>query len=169
MKKFNRKGVTLAELIITLGIFALVLSIAYPFFISNFKFITKSKSEIEYQSEGQKALDKIVNIAMESKGIFDVKLVNNSEEGSYAIKNIAFIINGDNENDSYTVEFQLKKGRLYCEGKEVAKGIKYIEAIPSNKNIQWPEEKSNVIGVRLIIKLENNKRLETEVYFRNKN
>lgn len=166
MSRYKSKGVTLIELIIALAIFSVVLSIAYSFFISNYKSLNNAQSEVEYQSQGQKAIDKIINIAMQSKGITAVELGYNSEGTSTSIKSITFQREGITE----TVKLY-EKGELYYiknnnEGDkiEVAKGIKYIGigSIPEDIDFLQAE------GIKIIIKLGEDKRLETEVYFRNK-
>ncbi|QGU95767.1 prepilin-type N-terminal cleavage/methylation domain-containing protein [Clostridium bovifaecis] len=166
MSRYKSKGITLVELIMVLAIFSVVLSIAYSFFISNYKSLNNAQSEVEYQSQGQKAIDKIVNVAMQSKRISSIELGYNPDGTSTSVKSITF----QREDITETIKLYENEELYYIKNNneedkiEVAKGIKYIgvSSIPSNTDLFQAE------GIRIIIKLGQDKSLETEVYFRNK-
>lgn len=165
-----KKGFTLIELVISLAIFLILLSIAYPFFLSNYASYMQSEANLDMQNEGEKAIESITNIAMQSKQITSIIDVNGNQSKNNmdltSIKSITFKL----YDDSFII-FELdgnilKKTR---EGNtsEVGRYIDFIKVKSiTGQNVTF----ENANGITLIIGLKKGKytrEFTTDIYFRN--
>ncbi|MBU3127721.1 MULTISPECIES: type II secretion system protein [Clostridium] len=154
----KKKGITLIELVISIAILSIALTVIYSFFSTDYKAINKAQVELELQSEAEKAIEKISDIAIQSS-----KMEKNKTNNIKFIKeNIEyeFILSGENNAKKN------KKLYLQVDNTDKIEIAKYIEDIIYNKT----EQRDKIIGVEIEIKLEKNdikKNIKTKVYFRN--
>ena len=101
MKK-KVKGMTLIEVLISLSIFTIILSVVYFFFFSSNRILSDADVKEQLQSEGHKIEDKITKLGMETSNIIAINDSHNNslmslKEGNVkAIKfNIATIGDSD--------------------------------------------------------------------------
>ncbi|RKD34585.1 type II secretion system protein [Thermohalobacter berrensis] len=150
MKSNNCRGLTLIELIMVLGIIAIVFSLLFTLLISNIKVFNTSNEDIELQYQAQIAMDSIIDKAIKCTSIIEYnskRLVFKTIDNSYEIfeiksNNKIFYTNSSYKDASATLEI-----------------ANYIESFDI-------KEKNN--GIELTINLQNNKSIISEFYFRNK-
>ena len=78
----KKKGITLLEVIITMSIMLLIMSLVYPIFLSGSKNLIKSDMETTLQMDATAIENKITEILTQSKGIesvFEIENVNSSD------------------------------------------------------------------------------------------
>ncbi|OPJ56339.1 PilW family protein [Alkalithermobacter paradoxus] len=157
----NKRGFTIIELLISLGIVSIVFSIIFSFFTMNFNMFKKSNDIIDIQNEGQIAMAKIVNIAMVSSGISNIYDYNN--------------INQDDTKDKISLGkiifkegdiFQVKEGNLKHNGNIIANHIKNIKVSPID-DISFLQSNGLIIEIILELNKETIK-IENQVMYRNK-
>ncbi len=151
MNKSNNKGFTLVELLVTLGIAGIVITLIFNFLIINLKTFNQSSDEIALQEESQRIMNKIIEIGMES-----TKVKIDKQNG---VEKIIFI--NKEEEKSYEEKFTLSENVLKYNGEQIGKNIKYITITPV----------SNEKGIKIKIGLEKNKAkldLENQFLLRNK-
>lgn len=156
MNKLDKKGFTLVELLVTLGIVGIVIILIFNLFTINLKSFNRSSDNIELQEEGQKLMNKIVSVAMESK---DMHIYNKNEvqvnSGDISIKKVIF------SKDESNHTFELSQDIVKYNNLEITNDIKDI--------IITPIDNKRSIKVRIL--LEKNKKeliIENQVLFRNK-
>lgn len=168
----NKKGFTLIELIVVLAIAGIVITAVGSFLISNMKTFNVGDDQIECQHQAQLVADKIVEAAMESKGISMVKNSSGLSIGSsYSppadpeyIGEIDFTY--DNKPD---VKFGFSKtsGKVSYNGNAIAGYITQliVEPMPSGQSY------TDCSGIRITVvstKNQSHIQVNNEVYFRNK-
>ncbi len=113
----NKKGFTLLEIIVALGIFAIISTIVVWIMITSFRSNDIIWEQLKTQNEGRKALQQVVD---------DVRRAEESSIGSYAIESatdyeLIFFANIDNDSLRERIRFfldetTLKKGVIKAEG-----------------------------------------------------
>ncbi len=168
----NKKGFTLLELIISMAILSIVMSAIYSFFLSDYKSLNRVSSEVEIQTQAEKAIEKITNIGMESSSVIistegtDEK-IDNSVEYLKLSKNLVmehtFTVE-DNKLMLSTIDNGVDKGKI-----EIANLVKYVIC----KEITVNDNGIKVIGIEIEIDFEAGikdkvyKVVKSEIYFRN--
>ncbi|MGH4118664.1 PilW family protein [Clostridium sp.] len=167
MFRHKMKGFTLIEILITLAILGVVLSVIYTFFFNNYKTINKAQIEIEIQSEGEKVIEKISNVAIQCSEMklttldSDDKIDNIDDSIEFIVKErdesivtepYTFIVK---ETHTFTL---ISDNRLCLDGVVLGQFIQYIACTKITN------------GVQIEIKLKNmdvEKSISTTIYFRN--
>lgn len=107
----SKKGITLIELVITLGLIGVITGLAFFFFNSNKRTLDRVKIQSDLQYEAKEVMNKISKCAMEAKSVAYSGISNKvvfslipSEDG---VDTAEFIVEGGSSSsiDSNTVEF----------------------------------------------------------------
>lgn len=146
----KEKGYTLVELVTALGVMVVVLTLLFTLLISNIKVFNSSSKDIELQYQAQMAMDTIINKAISCIDLYyedNKRLVFVNNKGSYEIfeikeNNKLFYINSIKPNTSATLE--------------IANFLKSFDV------------KKRTNGLELTIYFDNNKKITSEFYFRNR-
>lgn len=176
----NSKGFTLVELLVSLGIFGLVLSAIFSFLLFNYKIFYKADEQIEVQYQAQIAMNELIDNIIDAEGIAQ-------DENGYGI--IEPIINNDlyNDvnrivfkiNDNKYIEFNFNDNKLYRGENSLPTGIttnQYalnikefkIRLIGSDSYENQDYSSCRGIGVKIVSEVnETEFELENQVYFRN--
>lgn len=72
----NQKGLTLIELLITLALIGLVVSVVNQIYLTQFQSFKVTEEKARLMKEAREIQTKITNLAMESSGIIELKLDN---------------------------------------------------------------------------------------------
>ncbi|GCD13234.1 type II secretion system protein [Clostridium tagluense] len=169
----KKKGVTLIELIITIAILSIVLSVIGSFFFTNYKALNSVNKDLELQSKGEKAINCMMDSIIDGYGVVEVKAIEGSPETE--ISKLAVT------KELYTSVFELRNGILYygkgtltdINGKANEKVCNSIKSIMIT-TLPIGESFSNCTGLKIKITMASDKtgKLEkvfgNEVYFRNK-
>lgn len=171
-----KKGFTLIEVLITLALFMVMLSLVMPIFISNFKTLNKSDTKMSISEEAQKTIDAITEKAQSAEYITDVKdsigndvtsISNPTDISSFQIKSYY--------KDAYTTyNFSLSNGILSCEkvASETGTSIevsKYVSSI-SISPVPYGTVFDNCKGLYITVNTSSGgfyETLQSTVYFRN--
>lgn len=151
MFRHKAKGFTLVEVLIALAILGIILPVIFTFFLTNYKTMNKAQIEVEVQSEGEKIIDKISNIAIQCSGI-NITTSDSDDKIDSINDSIEFI---GKETHNFTLA---SNNKLLLDGVEFGQYIEYIACT----------EITN--GVELEIKLSKDdveKSISTTIYFRN--
>lgn len=182
MKK--AKGFTLIELLLTLSIVILVISGIYTFLISSTNANNSVSNEIEIQTQGEKAINFMVDNLIDSYGI---AMVNDKldEAGLKSINGIQVLDkfavsrkeNVDTDTPYFSI-FQLKDGQLYyLKNNLLVNDIQSSGTVISNSinsitlNPLPLGSYADAKGVKIVIELkykDKTKTFSNTVYFRNK-
>lgn len=194
MNILKKRGFTLIELLIAFGIMGIVATAISTFFFSNFRIINKTSIEIYLQSEGESAINLIVQKAMGSNGILLVEengidITNNEISEVSTEKNINKIVFGSSDGTNEHYIFQLYGNKLLYGKGEKTKDLdndnilsenevkserifENVEEVSIKSNENYIASKSISIKIKLG-KIQGNirgeKEVNSEVYFRNKN
>jgi len=178
-----KKGFTLIEMIITLALLGIVMTAISSFFLINYRTLNNVSKELDFQREGEKAINLIIEKAMESKGIGEIQPHNNTTSSDEKdVTKVVFKIptaagevteqghvfsliqvNGENQLrygkgtlDTSTNTYNVSSDWV------IARGIKSIE-LKSGQGEALKEARS----VEVIIILDQES-VKSQVYFRNK-
>lgn len=173
MKKIsllNRRGFTLMELVVAIGIIGVVLTAISSFLISNMKAFNYADDQIQAQYQAQAAVNSFIDKAMGTKGIEDISLDGNN------LQNVVLL-----KLDGGYLTIRLSNGALeYGDGdppmdyKPVASGISEfeVELMPEPKGIvPTDSEKKACRGLKITCTSRINNSsvsVSNEFYFRNK-
>ena len=175
MKLIKNKiqGFTLVELLITLSLAGIILTLVFSFFINNLKNFNRAEHEVDLQYNGQFAKEYITKIVTQSKGISFVESIDGVDKTSTSdrvnVKQITFIVENADESTS-DISFSIDEVSKELHSSDIMSSIAQyveklvIEPVPSNENY------SNARGIALIINLSKgdvNKRIESQIKFRN--
>lgn len=172
----KRKGVTLIELLITLGIVSIVLSSIYTFLFTNYNTLNSVNNDLELQSQGEKAINFMIDSIIEGYGVVEVKATDGSDVVSSTESEISKL---SVKKDTYVSIFELRNGVLYYgevaletdtnekANKEICHSIKsiIITTLPSDRSF------SNCAGLKIKITMKSGKTEKVfvnEIYMRNK-
>jgi len=178
-----KKGFTLIEMLITLALLGIVMAAISSFFLSNYRTLNNVSKELDFQREGEKAINLIIEKAMESKGIGEIQPNNNSNSSDEKdVTKVVFKIptaTGETIEQGHVFsltefngENQLRYGKGTLDTSTntynvstdivIARGIKSIE-FKSGQGEAIKEAKS----VEVIMLLDQEP-IKSQVYFRNK-
>lgn len=87
-RKQNNKGITLLELIISMAISIVVVLMIVSFINSSFRVFRKTNDRVTLQMEAQTAINQLVNLAMEAKGISDEAVILTNADIRYQVDRI---------------------------------------------------------------------------------
>lgn len=170
MKRKN-KGLTLVETIITLLIFAILLAIVSPFFMTNYRALFQSETKMDMQSHGEEILDSIKNTAMEASKIEEIidEDGNNciNEKSEILVSRVKFDILEIDEDSSEIVNKSKEINFLSSDLNEKVDVFQVkLSPLPAGTDF------NSTSGIHIHIRLEKDgisKDLETTIYFRNYN
>lgn len=108
----NEKGVTLVELLVTLGIMGIVLSAIFTFFLFNYRSFIRSEDQVEAQYQAQIAMNELIENVIGAEGIAIAEL-QNTGENKYLVKTIVFKIYEESEDEDSFIKVEYKNQRLY--------------------------------------------------------
>lgn len=182
----KKKGFTLIEVLITISIMGIVMTALSNFFFTNYNTLNKVSKQIDLQSEGEKGMKKIVNSAIESKGIFQVKRGGeelSEKDTAENISRIVFKTIDTSGNDIYEI-FEVADNKLWhgtstdsskiidkdgsltsdeIKGEIAAEDINHV-----NLNANKALEDAEGIKVKIYLNKGNvNADVKSEIYFRN--
>lgn len=174
MKKITqkRKAFTLLEVIIALGIMALVSTIILPFFLGNYKSLDETSARSELQHEAQMVNSLASQKLMEVKEIKEIKDIHNLDAIDSSLEvNLKYLIYLDGEGKENKLELVNNKLEFIENsiGSRKAAGgnIESIFIKPLSQGKTFKETQ----GVTLNIKFKNEKHeysIENIINFRNK-
>lgn len=173
------KGFTLIELVISLGILAVILSLIFTFFMSNQKSMNKTEVKSSLQEEAQIILDYFNKSGMQAQKI---SVISGSEDllskntSNVSVQNITFALDDGTE---YAFNLNTSTNELYYSrqaitNKKIGSYVKDIKASILNGNSSTFY--NNCSAIKLVITLSkkgvNNEAFDyevtTNIYFRNK-
>ena len=186
-----RKGFTLIELIISLAILGIILVPISNFFLTNYKELNNVNRQLNLQFEGERAVKKFTDVAIESKGIVEVKsgqtdlsnIINADNVTRIVLKSI-----DENGDDVYKI-FELENGQIwYGTGEEdntidkdgtleqnevygsvIAQNVNSISLIGENLMQNEGLEDAYVILIKIYLQDDDvSYSVQSKVYFRNK-
>jgi len=137
----NKKGFTLLELLVAMGIFSFVLITATWFLVDGLRYNTIIWDQLEGQNDGRRVLQEVVNI---------VRRAEESSIGSYPIAladDNELIIYSNVDNDSYR-----ERVRFWLEGTTLKKGI----IKPSGDPLGYSGEESIVEIAHYVVNIAEN-------------
>ncbi|MBU3189516.1 prepilin-type N-terminal cleavage/methylation domain-containing protein [Clostridium bowmanii] len=174
----NKKGFTLVELIISMAILSIVMTAIYSFFLSDYKSLNRVSTEVEIQTQAEKAIEKITNIGMESSSV-KISTAGTDEKIDNSVEYLKLTKNLVMEHTEYTeYTFTVEDNKLMLdtidngvdEGKiEIANLVEYVIC----KEITTNGSGTKVIGIEIEIAFEGgirdneDKIVKSEIYFRN--
>jgi prepilin-type N-terminal cleavage/methylation domain-containing protein len=164
----NKKGFTLIEIIIAMAIFLIVMVTIYSFFLTNYKFLNRVSLETEIQTEAEKAIEKITNIAMESSDVDIIEDIDGKIKNS--IGHVKLSKNGVMEY-AFTVENH--KLMLAIDASAPIQVADFVEYIICKENTITNNGVTKVIGIEIEIAFEigikenEDKVVKNAIYFRN--
>ena len=186
----NNKGFSLVELLVVLGIAAIVISAIGTFLIMNLKSFHLSSDESQLQSQGQKAMNQLMSSLIEAKKITAIEGFKPSADGSKSENTVDLLTIGNNyitkivienantTNNSYVFEHHLhntdeeNNKLIWGEGSSTnansiaATFIETLKIEPLPQNSTYQSAKG--LKIQLILKEnETMLQLENQVYFRN--
>lgn len=142
----NKKGFTLVELLITLGLAGIVVSVVMSFFITNIKSYETISTESELQYQSQYIINFMTNKILEAN---NVKSVNGDSDmsGETLINNIIF------EHGTEEFNFEVNDRKLnYIIGLDVSEIGKYIESLIIEPIPEGKFKEANGLKIELILK-----------------
>lgn len=169
-----KKGFTLIELLISISLILIVMGGIFTFFISTYKANNSVNDEIELQSQGEKAINFMMDNIIEAKGIesvIDTKDADVTEQSAPTdIKKLVV-----SKIDSTYNIFEIKNDALYysnsndvnSDAVNMISNFIYSVQISSLKDADLKSAE----GIRINIYLKKKdmtKTITNEVYFRNK-
>lgn len=166
------KGFTLLELIIALGIMAVVSAIILPFFLGNYKSLNETSARSELQHEAQMVNSLVSQKLMEVKEIKEIKDIGNLEaiDNNFEV-NLKYLIYLDGEGKENKLELLNNKLEFIenSTGNRKAAGgnIESILIKPLSEGKTYKETQ----GLTLNIKFKSEKfqySIENIIHFRNK-
>lgn len=177
--KFNNRGLTLIELLVTLAITGIILCIIVSFFITNVRTFDRASSEVDLQSEGQYALEYITLIAAQSRGIKSIENVDGDvrtdtwgavEETGLIIFDFEYIDESTKNvvNRDEVFIFDKDNNTILNGPKIVGRYIDEIKVEPVTTNKKLSKQR----GIILTLKLSQSKGslskiIKSQIYFRN--
>lgn len=151
MKLFKnlKHGFTLLEVIIALGIFTIVMSVVFPFFLSNYKTINKTSIKSDLQWEAENIMQYVSKSFMEGSSIENI---------NYTIDDNVNYVKIKLDNNNY-YSFKIKEDKLIYERNENKKNVEKVvgQNISKFKIIPFPKEDgdfSHARGVDIEIVVE---------------
>ncbi|MTI48210.1 PilW family protein [Sporosalibacterium faouarense] len=172
------QGITLIELLVTLAIVGIVLTMVTSFFIANLNNFNRAEDELDLQYEAQATMNYITEIAIQSRSIVSLEDSEGVNQLSYdgndkiELGEIAFdfeYIDDETDNESIRDEsfrLDLDNRVLIHDGKEVGRYINNVKVNPIPSGTEF----SKARGLNIVIEMSednNTKRIESQVYFRN--
>lgn len=174
MKKITvkTKGFTLLELIIALGIMAVVSAIILPFFLGNYKSLDETSARSELQHEAQMVNSLISQKLMETKELKEIKDTHELDQINWKsevnLKYLTYLDGEGKENKLELVNNKLESLEVSTGNKKAVGGnIESIFIKPLSKDKSYKETQ----GIILNIKFKNEKHeysIENIINFRNK-
>lgn len=170
--KGNCKGVTLVELILTIGIIGIVMAAIFSFLIFNVKAYYRADAQIQAQQQTYSAMNVFVEKVIAAKGIVESDPQINNDVDYYEIKKIVFklrdnnYIRFDHKNDN-KLYFGIDSDKDNITTNEYASNITEFK-IKLNGFDGTNYNSCDGISVRIKSKVDESEvEVENEVYFRN--
>lgn len=163
MKRYkNKKGITLIELIITLGLIGIIIALVFSFFFTNKKTLNKVEVKSDLQYEAKVILESVSKYAMSATKVDYVK-----SGGDLSL--ITFTLIPDSNNDAKTAEFKISGSNISLSTKKQDGSIINHSDLSSNlKEVIVSESKSESIDIDLTMEYKGIEYEVTESYvFRN--
>lgn len=176
--KGDKKGFTIIELIISLGILAIVLSLVFTFFMSNQRSMSKIEVKSSLQQEAQIVLDYISKSGMQAgkitsiNGISDSNLINQNTSNA-PIDSIVFEAY-DGNNYSFTLNnttHELHYSGSGVSDKVIGRYVKGITVSIINGTSSTYYNNCSAVKVKVAFNKNNDSsdyEVAINVYFRNK-
>ena len=174
----EKKGFTLIELIIAMAILSIALLVISSFFFTNYNALNSVNIDLELQSQGERAINFMVDNIIDGYGVDEVKKVDGSNVAVNSSSETEItklsVIKQDSDETEYTSIFELDNGVLkYMKGTEGAVNREICNSIKSIIITPLPSGKSFVdcTGLTIKITMESDKIEKVfvnEVYLRNK-
>jgi type II secretory pathway component PulJ len=120
--KQRKRGVTVLELIISMGILAILTTVIFSVFLSNHKNLSRTEVKSELQQEAQQALEKISKSGMQAERIYSISNTENlidKNTANASINNLSFVTDG---GERFTFSFN-----------SLTKELKYTDSAVADK------------------------------------
>lgn len=162
-----KKGFTLIELLVSISLILIVMVGIFTFFISTYKANNSVNDEMEIQSQGEKAINFIMDTSIDGYGVYGEVADNNTDKTLFKIK----------KTDGYYCIYKLKDNKLYYikssdkDDEPTQKISELINSIELTPLLSSDNTFANAKGIKITIKLgkkDITKTITNEVYFRNK-
>lgn len=171
MKKIKRKGITLLELVITMGLVIIILGVMTVVFASNSKIMNRIDVNSELQLQGELIQRHLMMILPESKGIIEViyKTEDSQEIKSFIADDEMFWHQYLIDNEKLSYQKIDKSTKKVVNETDLSTYVQSLMIEPENK-AQVLSSKKIVIKINLI-KVEGGKvgeyQIDQSVVFRN--
>jgi type II secretory pathway component PulJ len=176
----RKRGVTVLELIISMGILAILTTVIFSVFLSNHKSLSRTEVKSELQQEAQQVLEKISKSGMQAEKIYSISNTENlidKNTANASISNLSFVTDS---GERFTFSFNsLTKELKYTDSAIVNKllGSNVSDFRASIINSTASTNYSNCTGLKLTLVLSKRAsgseiidyEVTTNVYFRNNN
>ena len=167
--KLNNKGFTILEIIITLAITVIVITIVGRFFITNIKSYGRINDNCEIQDQAQFVSEYLDDKVLKSSGVSLIKntknQIANATNGAFYVQEIEF--DSSNSKLSINQNFKVMSSSIFCNNMVLGNYIESLYVSPLPADMIYSEAKG--IKYRLsFVKNNSNYILERSIYFRNK-
>jgi Tfp pilus assembly protein PilE len=122
--KQRKRGVTVLELIISIGILSILTTVVFSVFLSNHKNLTRTEVKSDLQQEAQQVLEKISKSGMQAEKIYSISNTENlidKNTANASINNLSFVTDS---GERFTFNFD-----------SLAKELKYTDSAVTSKLI----------------------------------
>lgn len=162
MKVKKRKGMTLIELVITLGISSIIVGVITTMFTTNSKVFSRIDLKSELQLEGEIIQRELMKILPEAKGIIDINFDTDGVTGEI----ISFTVGDETYNHRFLLEnsqfhyqkLDLEEGKILNE-RILSSNVDSIRIIPQQEEVVLTSK-----SVEFKIKLVKTKGTQEIVY-----
>jgi prepilin-type N-terminal cleavage/methylation domain-containing protein len=164
----NKKGFTLVELLVTIGLSGMVISVATAFFLSNFNSYKRMNNESELQFQGQYTMDFMTKKIMNSKELVWVKYSNTSvynldtirEAGKeYKVEKLSFKY-GDTASENYVFQIVQESMRYGMGSKDIKPTVElgnYVKEMYISLQSDEKLRDAEIIKIKISLEKDNQK------------
>jgi len=168
MKGYKNRGVTLLELLITLAILLVITSAIFSFFISSNKSMNTVEESNIIQNEGEIAINKFSETALNSSTIKTINAKNFNEILEADIN--IFSMNLTNNYTSMVTQYKVENGKLYYKTSDKTNWELISNYVHSLVISPIKDSVGKAYGMKMTLTLKYKNGMKTfnnQIYFRN--